>query len=84
MSPELALVDPETRAIGIALLGQDLAFAPVFPSTRPDEPVRGPARRGRALAVGAYAAVAALRMLVLDAMFVLVVVVLVLVLNLVG
>jgi hypothetical protein len=84
ISPELALVDPEARATGISLLGQDLVYSPVLPAVPPVEGLPRAARRRRAVAVTVYAASAAVRMLLLDAMFVIVVGVLVLVLSLIG
>ena len=75
ISPELALVDPETRALGIALLEQQLFVPAGSPrvATAARIELRSEARpTRRVVAVGAYAAAAAIRMLLLDAVFVLV------------
>jgi hypothetical protein len=98
LSPELALVDPELRAIGVAILVYEEQRRPAatpaprlepvvasYPAPVPAGAARRPAtRRGLVLAAGAYLASTAARVLVLDALFVVAVGALVLALSLLG
>lgn len=82
ISPELALIDPELRRFAISAMNE--LPDPPRPVVVPWLPRAEPRPKGRVVAAGVYLAAATLRVLFLDALFVVVVSVVVAALSLVG